>query len=299
MVCGRTLLLEYLYNANNPSKTSIKITTNAGEPEFDIDTQIGRDSIDLRISQTGYKVISNVEYINTMDDNIENYFQTVTIPKEGYLIAPGETIVVSTIERIKLTGDIIGEITGRTRYARMGLSVCSATKFQSYSDSVVVLQITNNNNKVPLKIFPFQKLAQLIIQQTMGIPNSARGSYSGESELKKPEIDERELSELPLEIKNAIKKQKPKVLPFTTLDGQADVKKRISYNNTVMKIIAKVANALSAALGLLIGILCSFAVISSTAIIVMAISSVLLTAMAIILEIVKDNNTIDWEITNI
>lgn len=292
MICGKDLITKFL-DEKNEFRESIKITlAEEGAPPFDRSTQVGRDSIDLRIGRYGYKIMCDYDFINTLDPEIDKYFYDVIITNDGYLIEPGETLIVSTIERIKLTGNITGELTGRTRFSRMGLSVCTATKFQSYSDAVIVLQLTNHN-KVPLKIFPYQRLVQLVIHQVDGIPNEKRGNYYNELTLKKPIISDNELAGFSQEERKSISRQKPKKIPFTTIDGNADTKKRISYNNSLMNIFSKIFSSLSAILGLLIGILCSFPKFNVTAIIIMSISSVLLTVMAVILDTVKDNNFIN------
>lgn len=292
MICGKDLITKFL-DEKNEFGESIKITlAEEGAPAFDRNTQVGRDSIDLRIGRCGYKIMCDFDFINTLDFEIDKYFYDVNITDDGYLIEPGETLVVSTVERVKLTGNIMGELTGRTRFSRMGLSVCSATKYQSYSDAVIVLQITNHN-KVPLKIFPYQKLVQLVIHQVDGIPNEKRGQYQNEGTLQKPIIDDNELTGFSKEEEKSISRQKPQKIPFITIDGNADPKKRISYNNKMMSIISKVFSSISVILGMLIGILCTFNNIHVTAIIVMAAVSVSLTIMAVILDTVKDNNTID------
>lgn len=292
MICGKDLITKFL-DETNEFKESIKISLNENEaPPFDRNVQVGRDSIDLRIGRSGYKIMCNFDFINTLDSEIEDYFYDFEIPNEGYLIYPGETLIVSTVEKIKLTGNITGELTGRTRFSRMGLSVCTATKFQSYSDAVAVLQLTNHN-RVPLKIFPYQKLVQLVIHQVDGIPNEKRGNYYNESTLKKPIVSDEEYTGFSLEERNSIKRQRPKKLENRTIDGNEDIKKRIMRNNTAMNVCSKICSSLSAILALIIGIFCSNLSKNITAITVMAISSVLLTIMAVILDTIKDKNHIE------
>ncbi len=292
MICGKDLITKFL-DEKNEFKESIKISlTEADAPPFDRNIQVGRDSIDLRIGRSGYKITCNYNFINTLDSNIDKFFSDFEIQNEGYLIEPGETLIVSTVEKIKLTGNITGELTGRTRFSRMGLSVCTATKFQSYSDAVAVLQLTNHN-KIPLKIFPYQKLVQLVIHQVDGIPNERRGSYYNEGTLKKPIISDDELAGFSLEEKASIKRQMPKELPYTTIDGNEDVKKRINHNNRIMNIWSKIANAASGSIGLIIGIFCSYFTKRITLITVLCISSFLLTVLAVILDTIKDNNHIN------
>lgn len=292
MICGKDLINRFL-DEKNEVRESIKITSaEEGAPPFDRISQIGRDSIDLRIGRYGYKIMCDFDFINTLDSEIDKYFYDVEITNEGYLIEPGETLIVSTVERIKLTGNITGELTGRTRFSRMGLSVCTATKFQSYSDAVIVLQLTNHN-KVPLKIFPYQKLVQLVIHQVDGIPNEKRGNYYNELTLKKPIVSDNELTGFSPEEKKSIERQKPKKIPFTTIDGKTDTKKRINRNNAMMNLFSKIFSSISAVLGLVIGVLCSSSRFNVTAIIIMSISSVLSTVMSVILDTIKDNNYIN------
>lgn len=292
MICGKDLIIKYL-DESRDSKERIQITTvDKSAPPFNRNVQVGRDSIDLRIGTSGYKILCNYEYINTLDFDIDKYFDDIDIKKDGYLIKPGETIVVSTVERIKLTGNITGELIGRTRFARMGLSVCIANKFQSYSDAIVVLQLTNHN-RVPLKIFPYQKLVQLIIHQVDGIPNEVRGNYHNEGELLKPIITEDEYQGFDPTAIKVIKRQKPKILDFISKDGEIEDKKRLEQNNRTMKIISKIANSLTVIFGLIIGILCSISPLNITAILTLSILSVCFTIMAVILDTIKDNNHIN------
>lgn len=292
MICGKDLIIKFL-DETNETREGIKITTAEPDaPEFDRNTQVGRDSIDLRIGSVGYKIKCNYDFINTLDSNIDEYFIDLKIPKEGYTIDPGETIIVSTVERIQLTGNITGELTGRTRFARMGLSVCTATKFQSYSNAVIVLQICNHN-KVPVKIFPYQMLVQLVIYQVDGIPNEKRGNYHNEFYLKKPIISDNEFVSFDPERKKLVERQKPKERSDLDVHGNADTKKRIKDNNKLMNTVSKVSSAISVIIGILIGILCSNSSFNATYIVVLAISSAFLTIISVIFDIVKDNNFID------
>lgn len=292
MIYGRNKIISLLDAAaekNKAGKDYIDITTP--DNDFDRESQVGRDSIDLRIDTKAYRIKQNVEFVNTLDTDVENCFEEVTIEKDGYRLRSGETIIVSTVEKIKLAGNMMGMITGRTRFARMGLSVCAATKFQSYSDAVVVLQITNNNLKVPLKIFPHQKLAQLIIYEVTGVPLEGRGRFRDESTLKKPEIDAEELKHFTEEEKKAIQRQKPNWDQYINDEGNLDIEKKIKRNNDAMNMISKIANSISALLGLLIGIICSF-YFNITLIVSLAIASFFCTIFAVAFDVIRDNNQI-------
>lgn len=280
MICGRDKIIELL-DEGNAFNDRIEINIDdKNAADFDRDTQVGNDSIDIRIGRKGYKIACNYDFINTMDQNVDQYFFDINIGDEGYIIYPGETIIVGSVERVKLSGKIIGELTARTRFARMGLSVCCATKFQSYSDAVVCFQITNLN-RVPLKIFPYQKLAQLIIHTIADLPNNVRGNYANETELRRPIITKKEYSGLTDDSIKSIQRQRPSVLADKTRDGNDDFKPRIRKNNKTMTVISKIFKCLSAILSMLISIFLGIGIGSSDQTIII-ILGVVITLLVVI-----------------
>lgn len=173
---------------------SILITTECDD--FNKDQQIGNDSIDLRIGNKGYILNDDYEYINTLsEENFSRYFEEVHLSQErGYNLKPGAVLFIGTVEQIHLEGDIIGRVTGRSVFSRFGLSVhCTQDKFSSGINSIAALQIKNNSNVV-LKIFPYQKLAQLMIEKTNHNQTTYKGTFALESEYKLPSIKPSDLS---------------------------------------------------------------------------------------------------------
>lgn len=174
--------------------------------------QIGNDSIDLRINNKGYIISNNYEYINTLaDENFDKYFEEVSLNSEtGYDLKPGDILFVDTLERIHLVGDLIGRISGRSTFARFGLTVhCTQEKFSSGINSIAALQIKNNSNTV-LKIFPYQKLAQLIIEKTSHNENPYSGTFSLEEKYKLPTIKSSDREQYDIRTQETIKRLKPK-----------------------------------------------------------------------------------------
>lgn len=62
---------------------SIFISTRYND--FDPDEQIGNDSIDLRINNTGYIISSDYEYINTLSEEDFSKYFTKVIPMLGLM----------------------------------------------------------------------------------------------------------------------------------------------------------------------------------------------------------------------
>ena len=218
------------------NEDSIYITTRYHD--FEPSQQIGNDSIDLRINDTGYVLSSDYEYINTLsNEDFSKYFSEVSLDmKSGYTLMPGEILFIDTLERIHLKGNLIGRITGRSVFSRFGISVhCTQDKFSSGINSIVALQIINNS-KVPLKIFPYQKLAQLVIEKTENNTNPySKGTFSLEETYTLPTIKESDRSQYDNRTKDNILKLKPKRKMSSKLKSKS--MKKILYAQAVMGII--------------------------------------------------------------
>lgn len=168
------------------------ISTNTDFP-FTPD-QITEDSIDLRIGNYGYIMNNKYSYVNTLSTNdFGIYYKSVDIPLQGFILEPHQILFVPTLEKVHICKTIYcGHLTGRSVFARMGLSVhCTQSKFTTGMNAVVPLQIMNNNDKVALRIYPYQKLAQLIIEPVStdgGSISSSESQFAKEDLLQLPKI---------------------------------------------------------------------------------------------------------------
>lgn len=179
---------EEVIKYKNKGQDSILITTRYDD--FRADSQIGNDSIDLRIDDKGYILKSEYDFINTLsEEDFSRYFKEVPLRLDtGYNLKPGGVLFIGTLERIHLVGDIIGRVTGRSVFSRFGLSVhCTQDKFSSGINSIAALQI-KNNSETTLKIFPYQKLAQLMIEKTSHNQTPYMGTFSLEETYKLPVV---------------------------------------------------------------------------------------------------------------
>lgn len=161
--------------------------------DFQPENQITDDSIDLRIGNTGYLMNTKYKFINTLSENsFDDHFIETELSSDGFILEPGEILYIGTLERISLKGEYIGKISGRSTYARLGLSISSSQdKFCGHNDAIVCLQL-RNNSKQGLKIFPQQKLVQIIFYKTDGYPGTTNSSYANETKYTLPQISEKE-----------------------------------------------------------------------------------------------------------
>lgn len=106
--------------------------------------QLGPASVDLTLSEEWY--FFKEKYLGKKIDLGKIEFQELMKKTRAktIILNPGEMCLGKTIEKITLAPDIVGILEGRSRYARVGLTVhVTASLVQPGSDNHQVLEIVN------------------------------------------------------------------------------------------------------------------------------------------------------------
>lgn len=109
------------------------------------ENQIGTASIDLSLS--GEWSFFKKDLLGKQVDLDKIPFQkaTETVNADYVILNPGEIVLAKTTEKITLPPNIMGKLEGRSRYARMGLSVhITSAIVQPGSSNHQVLEILNS-----------------------------------------------------------------------------------------------------------------------------------------------------------
>ncbi|MDD5022568.1 MAG: dCTP deaminase [Candidatus ainarchaeum sp.] len=112
--------------------------------------QLGPASIDLTLSDEWH--FFREEYIGKTVDLSKKGFKELTkkIKSKSIILNPGEMCLGKTLEKITLAPDVMGILEGRSRYARVGLTVhITASVIQPGSNNHQILEIVNLS---PLRI---------------------------------------------------------------------------------------------------------------------------------------------------
>ena len=89
-------------------------------------------------------------------------------PEMPFILHPGELVLASTLEWIRIPSDLVARLDGRSRWARLGLKVHStAGDVQPGSYGVVVFELENDGG-VPFKLYTGMRVAQLSFDETKG-----------------------------------------------------------------------------------------------------------------------------------
>ncbi len=131
--------------------------------------QVGPASIDLHL---GDELRVPLEVTNgpidvTDDTTPEKYTRVIAFEKP-YVLAPGHTVHGITRERLFLPPDLCAWIEGRSRIARLGLTVHVSSGFvQPGVSNHQVLEMSNVSGR-PLAIHPGIRICQIVLQRTEG-----------------------------------------------------------------------------------------------------------------------------------
>jgi dCTP deaminase len=142
--------------------------------------QVGPASIDLHLGDELRVPLESANGpIDVTDDATPETFTRVIPFDTPYVLAPGHTVHGITRERLFLPPDLCAWIEGRSRIARLGLTVHVSSGFvQPGVSNHQVLEMSNVSGRA-LAIHPGIRICQIVLQRTEG---SAvyRGRFAGQ-----------------------------------------------------------------------------------------------------------------------
>lgn len=137
-------------------------------------SNLGPGSYDLTLANE-FRFFKGSKKVHLADERADyKAITSKTVADKGIIIQPGQFILGITKEKISLPGDIAGWLQGRSRFARLGLSVhITASYLQPGISNKQVLEIFNAS-PTPFLLKPGTKICQLIFERCEG-----KAKYSG------------------------------------------------------------------------------------------------------------------------
>jgi dCTP deaminase len=135
-----------------------------GIDPFD-DALMQPSSLDVRVDRY-FRVFRNSRYpyIDVKQEQ-EELTELVEIDSEPFILHPGEFVLGSTLERIKLPDDLVARLEGKSSLGRLGLLIHSTAGFIDPGwDGHVTLELSNVAN-LPITIYHGMKIGQLSFVQ--------------------------------------------------------------------------------------------------------------------------------------
>ena len=123
-------------------------------------------SLDVRVDRL-FRVFRNSRY-PYIDVKREQEEMTEHVEVEGdeaFILHPGEVVLGSTLERVRLPDDLVARLEGKSSLGRLGLLIHSTAGFIDPGwDGHVTLELSNVAN-LPITIYPEMKIGQLSFVQ--------------------------------------------------------------------------------------------------------------------------------------
>ena len=111
----------------------------------------------------------------------------MSVTEDSFIVAPGQFILGATLERVCLPADIVGQLTGKSSLARLGIMVHVTAGFIdagfSHPPAQITLEIVNVGVR-PVKLHAGMAIAQMVFTKTAvcAVPYNAKPSakYNGQ-----------------------------------------------------------------------------------------------------------------------
>ena len=129
------------------------------------ETLLQPSSVDVRVDRY-FRVFRNSRYpfINVKEAQ-EELTELVEVGDEPFILHPGEFVLGSTLERVRLPDDLVARLEGKSSLGRLGLLIHSTAGFIDPGwDGHVTLELSNVAN-LPITIYYGMKIGQLSFVQ--------------------------------------------------------------------------------------------------------------------------------------
>lgn len=154
-----------------------------------LDEKFDHDSVDLRLGcYFRIPAVSTIECVKPYQETVEHYPELVHKPYSRgskintLILQPHHAVLASTLEYIKMPGDVSGQILTKSSWARIFISIASAPWIHPFYRGCLTLEVTNLGN-VPVALPVGKPMAQLVFIKLEGHikleKDVIEGSYAG------------------------------------------------------------------------------------------------------------------------
>ena len=144
-------------------------------------------SVDVRVDRYFRVFRNNLYPFIDVKQAQEDLTELVEVDSEPFILHPGEFVLGSTLERIRLPDDLVARLEGKSSLGRLGLLIHSTAGFIDPAwDGHITLELSNVNN-LPITLYPGMRIGQLSFfrlsspaERPYGSPELG-SSYQGQS----------------------------------------------------------------------------------------------------------------------
>jgi dCTP deaminase len=139
-------------------------------------------SVDLHVDRT-FRVFHNQRHpFIDVKKEMTDLTELVEVPEdEPFILHPGEFVLGSTYERVRLPDDLVARLEGKSSLGRLGLLIHSTAGYVDPGwDGYLTLELSNVAN-LPITIYPRMKIGQISffrLSTAADVPYGSRGAGS-------------------------------------------------------------------------------------------------------------------------
>jgi dCTP deaminase len=118
-------------------------------------------SVDLHVDSQ-FRVFANSRYpYIDVKSAMPDLTDLVEVGEEPFILHPGEFVLGSTLERVRLPDDMVARLEGKSSLGRLGLLIHSTAGYVDPGwDGYLTLELSNVAN-LPITIYPGMKIGQI------------------------------------------------------------------------------------------------------------------------------------------
>jgi dCTP deaminase len=160
--------------------------------------QLQAHSVDLRLGFTflvpkSWYVSKNGREQIHMDfyaADRKEYFDIVELEKGQFFdLLPGEHILVSSLESVKLADDLMAVMYPRSSTNRKGISVDQTGIIDSGYEGQLVIPIRNNTQSQTVRLYPGERFCQVVFQKLTGEVKARQSRYHRKDIIEGVDVD--------------------------------------------------------------------------------------------------------------
>jgi dCTP deaminase len=133
------------------------------DPIGDPAVQIQPASVDLRLATDFiiFRAAGQSAYIHPGDTQIERLYERVDTGGAPFILHPGQFVLASTMEWVKLPDDLVGRVDGRSSLGRLGVLMHATAGFIDPGFNGKITLELSNVNQMPVVLKPGMRVCQI------------------------------------------------------------------------------------------------------------------------------------------
>ncbi len=118
-------------------------------------------SVDLHVDRYFRLFRNHTQRVIDVREDQEDLTELVDVGEEPLMLHPGEFVLGSTVERVRIPDDLVARLEGKSSLGRLGLLIHSTAGFVDAGwDGHLTLELSNVAN-LPITVYPDMKIGQI------------------------------------------------------------------------------------------------------------------------------------------